>query len=180
MKEVQPIRDSVKLNEVRSILRSHNERDFMLFEMGINTGLRITDLLSLRVGDVRDRDFYILREQKTKKTKEIYIGHLQEDIAAYTEGMDDDVPLFPSRKGDAAISRQQAHKILAAAGHKAELEDIGCHSLRKTYGYHFYQKTKDVALLQDLFNHAAPSVTLRYIGINTDVRRKAMMDFGRI
>ncbi|MDX9806823.1 MAG: site-specific integrase, partial [bacterium] len=51
------------------------------------------------------------------------------------------------------------------------------HTLRKTFGYHFYQKTKDVALLQQLFNHSAPSVTLRYIGINQDIMDMAIEDF---
>ena len=46
---------------------------------------------------------------------------------------------------------------------------IGTHTLRKTFGYHFYNKTKDVALLQCIFNHSAPSVTLAYIGINQDI-----------
>lgn len=49
--------------------------------------------------------------------------------------------------------------------------------LRKTFGYHFYQKYKDIALLQELFNHSAPSVTLRYIGINQDMIDVAMKEF---
>lgn len=48
------------------------------------------------------------------------------------------------------------------------LREIGTHSMRKTFGYHYYKKTKDVALLMDLFNHSSQSVTLRYIGINQD------------
>jgi hypothetical protein len=49
--------------------------------------------------------------------------------------------------------------------------------MRKTFGYHFYQQTKDVALLQNIFNHSAPSITLRYIGINDDLLDKAIDDF---
>jgi len=49
--------------------------------------------------------------------------------------------------------------------------------LRKTFGYHFYQQTKDVALLQELFNHSSPSVTLRYIGINQDKIDQAYDNF---
>ena len=49
--------------------------------------------------------------------------------------------------------------------------------MRKTFGYHFYQKTHDVALLQQMFNHSAPSITLRYIGINQDIMDQAMDDF---
>ncbi|OVE45880.1 tyrosine-type recombinase/integrase, partial [Pseudobacillus badius] len=46
---------------------------------------------------------------------------------------------------------------------------IGTHTMRKTFGYHFYQQTKDVAMLQQIFGHSAPSVTLRYIGINDEM-----------
>jgi len=41
--------------------------------------------------------------------------------------------------------------------------------MRKTFAYHYYKKTKDIALLMNLFNHSSQSVTLRYIGINQDV-----------
>jgi len=44
-------------------------------------------------------------------------------------------------------------------------------------GYHFYQRTKDVALLQEIFNHSAPSITMRYIGINQDIIDSALDDF---
>ena len=57
------------------------------------------------------------------------------------------------------------------------MDSIGTHTLRKTFGYHFYQKYKDLALLQELFNHSAPSVTLRYIGINQDMIDDAMREF---
>ena len=57
------------------------------------------------------------------------------------------------------------------------LESVGTHSLRKTFGYHHYQKHKDVALLQELFNHSAPSVTLDYIGVNQDLMDETIKDF---
>ncbi|WP_425389003.1 hypothetical protein [Domibacillus iocasae] len=49
--------------------------------------------------------------------------------------------------------------------------------MRKTFGYHFYQQTKDVAMLQQIFGHSAPSVTLRYIGINEDMMDQALQSF---
>jgi len=57
------------------------------------------------------------------------------------------------------------------------LESIGNHSTRKTFGYHHYKQHKDVALLQQLFNHSAPSVTLDYIGINQDIQDDSMKNF---
>lgn len=57
------------------------------------------------------------------------------------------------------------------------LEEIGTHTMRKTFGYWHYQQYKDVAILQEIFNHSSPSVTLRYIGINQDNIDKSYMNF---
>ncbi|GKS12930.1 hypothetical protein YDYSY3_39300 [Paenibacillus chitinolyticus] len=57
------------------------------------------------------------------------------------------------------------------------MAEIGTHTLRKTFGYHFYKRYKDVALLQQIFNHSAPSITLRYIGINQDIMDQAINGF---
>ncbi|MCF8011626.1 MAG: tyrosine-type recombinase/integrase [Clostridiales bacterium] len=47
-------------------------------------------------------------------------------------------------------------------------DKIGTHTLRKTFGYHAFKKGYDITILQKLFNHSAPSITLRYIGITQD------------
>ena len=60
---------------------------------------------------------------------------------------------------------------------RIRLEEIGTHTLRKTFGYHFYKRNKDVAMLQKLFNHSSPSITLRYIGIEQDEIDEAYEDF---
>ncbi|CAF1747999.1 Tyrosine recombinase XerD [Bacillus subtilis] len=57
------------------------------------------------------------------------------------------------------------------------LDDIGTHTLRKTFGYHFYKQTKDVAMLQEIFNHSDQRTTLRYIRINQDAMNNAMKKF---
>ncbi|MBF8984914.1 tyrosine-type recombinase/integrase, partial [Lutibacter sp. B2] len=75
------------------------------------------------------------------------------------------------------ISRVQAYRALSKAGKKCGLDDIGTHSLRKSFGYWHYQMYKDVAVLQDIFNHSSPSVTLRYIGINQDVKDQTIEKF---
>ncbi|MGW8655087.1 tyrosine-type recombinase/integrase, partial [Nocardia salmonicida] len=67
--------------------------------------------------------------------------------------------------------------ILNEAAAHVGLEEIGTHSLRKTFGYHYYQKTKDVAMLQEIFGHSAPSITLRYIGINEQMIDESLEDF---
>jgi integrase len=57
------------------------------------------------------------------------------------------------------------------------LEEIGTHTLRKTFGYHFYLETHDIGLLQELFNHSSPKITLRYIGITQDTVDNAYENF---
>lgn len=168
--EVQPIRDLDILEKMKLELKKQNYRDYMLFVVGINTGLRIGDLLALKVEDVLNSHVAIY-EQKTKKWKKFPINaNLRRTIDEYIQGMGSDDYLFQSRKGENnPISRVQAYRVLNQVAQKLGLEDIGTHTMRKTFGYHHYQQYKDIAILQEIFNHSAPSVTLRYIGINQDM-----------
>lgn len=179
MELVQPIRDMEQVENMKRELLKGGYRDYMLFIVGINTGLRISDILKLKVSDVSDRSHIILKEKKTKKNKRISITNIAKELNEYIIGMDTDEHLFKSQKGDnQPISRVQAYRILNKAADKVGIGgEIGTHTLRKTFGYHFYQKTKDVALLQELFNHSSPSITLRYIGINQDMMDNAMDNF---
>jgi integrase len=180
METVQPIRDKQKIQEVKDILKVKNYRDYILFCMGINVGLRISDLLKLKVIDVKDKTHIVIREDKTNKEKRFPLSSgIKEYIEPYIKGMDDNEYLFQSRQGDnKPLDRSQAYRIINEACRKAGIKDqIGTHTLRKTFGYHHYQKNKDVAILQDIFNHSAPSVTLRYIGINDDLKDNSLKDF---
>lgn len=77
--------------------------------------------------------------------------------------------IYKQRGSNAPITRIQANRIISNACVEAGINTrLGTHTLRKTFGYYFYNETKDIALLQDILNHSAPSVTLRYIGINQD------------
>ncbi|NME91592.1 site-specific integrase [Bacillus velezensis] len=171
MNEVQPIREKRQINAIKKALRG---RDLLLFTIGINSGLRISDILALKVGDVRGKDFVAITEGKTKKSKRFFFNAAIKKAVADlipTEANDDDW-LFPSRKGSKAITRVRAYGILNEAVERAGLSEklgtIGCHSLRKTFGYHAYKNGTDLSLLQSIFNHSKQSVTLRYIGINQD------------
>lgn len=180
MNFVQPIRDIEKIEEIKTILKRQSYRNYFLFVLGINTGLRISDILKLKVSDVKGKTHIVIQEEKTDKPKRFKINTtLQSEIEDYIKGMKPNEFLFPSRTGGKSkpISRVMAYNILNEAGHAVGLGELGTHTLRKTFGYHFYKKFKDVALLQDLFNHSAPSVTLKYIGINQDEQDKAIDDF---
>ena len=76
-----------------------------------------------------------------------------------------------------AISRQQAHNDIHEIARICGItQRVGCHTMRKTFGYHYYQKTKDVALLQEWFYHSSPATTLIYIGVSLDNFREMVKD----
>lgn len=178
MSTVQPLRSLEQIEEVKKYLKEKNDRNYFLFVFGINTGLRIGDILKLKVKDVYDREVLSFKEQKTGKQKRIKLNPVvQLEVLKYCKDKDLEEWLFPSRKGSMSISTVQAFRILKDVADMLGLEEFACHSMRKTYGYHFYQKTKDVATLQKLFNHSAPSITLIYIGINQDMLDQATYEF---
>lgn len=178
MKTVQPIRNKCDIEAMKRVLLKRCYRDYFMFVLGINIGLRISDLLALRVSDVRDRTHIVITEMKTGKVKRFKINkELRKTINVYIKNLDGDDFLFKSRRGNQHIKRVQAWKILNAAAEEVGLSEIGTHTLRKTFGYHFYQKYKDVAVLQEIFNHSSPAVTMRYIGINQDIMDEAIDGF---
>lgn len=163
MNEVQPIKNLKDIENIKAIL---NGRDKLLFIMGINTNLRISDLLKLTREDIVNNAI-VIKEEKTGKTKRIHLG--EKTIAQITPLLPENGLLFPSRKGDKAITRQQAWRILNGAAEKAGLTiDFGPHSLRKTFGYHAYKNGTDLALLMRILNHSSQKETARYIGIEAD------------
>lgn len=179
MNKVEPIRDEKKIAELKTELKKQNYRDYIMFEVGINTGFRISDILKLKVNDLRDKIHITIKEGKTGKEKKSFINEkLKSKLDAYIKGMENSEYLFQSRKGEnKPITRVQAYRVLKKTADKMGIEKVGTHTLRKTFGYHHYQQNKDVALLQDLFNHSAPSITLEYIGINQDVKDKSLENF---
>ncbi len=178
MESVEPIRDKRVLEDMCDYLKSTNERNLVMFELGIYGGLRISDILKLRVKDVRNKKYIKITEEKTGKDKPIPINPiLRRTLNSYITDKKDLDYLIKSRKGkNSPIGRTQAYRIIRELGEMYGIEDLGTHSMRKTFGYHYYKKTKDIALLQKIFNHSSPNITLRYIGIEQDVIMKAMND----
>lgn len=175
---VQPIRDKKKIDQLKEQLRKGGDRDYMLAYFGLNSGLRISDYLGLTVADVTYKendkryikDKFYVKEKKTGKTRFVpFVEFFRRELERYTEYMDDGDYLFPSReKKNGHINRNTAWRIIKQAAEVCGLKEIGTHSLRKSFGYHHYQKHHDVALLQSIFGHSSPSITLIYIGISQD------------
>ncbi|HFK1434001.1 TPA: site-specific integrase [Bacillus cereus] len=169
MNIVQPIRDKEMIKELKEYFKEQNERNYILFLLGINTGLRISDILRLRVRDVEGWNIFI-REKKTNKIKDVKMpSDLKKALRDYTKGKPKNEFLIKSRNGkNKPITRSMAYVILNQAAQEFGLERIGTHSLRKTYGYHHYKQFKDVVVLQQMLNHTDQKETLRYIGIQQD------------
>lgn len=175
MNTVEPIRDINKVWDIADYLKEQSERDYVMFLFGIYVGLRISDILELKVRDVKGKNHVSIREKKTRKERVFPISdELRPILNHYIKGMSDYEWLFPSRKGDNHITRQRAYQILRDAGEKFGLESIGTHTLRKTFGYHFYQQMKDIATLKEILNHSDASITFRYIGITQDIKDNKM------
>ena len=169
--DVQPLRDKKEISDMIEALGMSNngKRDQLLFKLGISTGLRCGDLVSLTVEQVKGKSSFKIREGKTKKERTVYLNTVMAEIADYIETLPNDtVYLFPSRKGDKHITTTQAYRIIAKGGDMIGNHSIGTHTMRKTFGYTYYQATKDVATLMDIFNHSSQSITLRYIGITEE------------
>ena len=176
-KNVQPLRTAKEIEDMRWALSKYaSARDLFMFNFGINTGLRVSDIVPLKVSDVRGKTHVLITEKKTGKHKRFMIPRAtREEIESYTRDMEGEAYLFPSRQGGSHISTTQAYRALQKAADALERDDIGTHTMRKTFGYHHYKRNKDVAALQMLFNHSAPSITLKYIGI-TDEELDATME----
>ncbi len=177
MSAVEPIRDKQDIQKVEDIL-SKNERNFLLFKFGINTGLRISDILKLDVKDVKNKDIIRIQEKKTKKIKQFQINvNLKTLIDKFTKNMILNAPLFRSVYSK-RLERTYVYRMINEACDKAGIDiKAGTHTLRKTFGYHHYKQFRDVALLQRIFNHSSPNVTLRYIGIEQDEIDESYMNF---
>ena len=178
MNFVEPIRNLSDLKKIENILLHQNLRDLLLFTLGINSGLRVSDILNLDVGDVYNSTYIDIIEQKTNKRKRFPINSkLKKMFANYTKNRNPSEPLFMSVFGN-RLERTQCYRIINSACKKAGINyRVGTHTLRKTFGYHYYRKYKDIAILQKIFNHSTPAITMRYIGIDQDMIDKSYSDF---
>ena len=188
MNKVRPIKDPDKLKEIREGLAAltdwHGERMFLLFEIGINTGLRISDMIRLRKKNVCG-EWIETVEKKTGKTTRIPLNvRIREIIQDRCRDMEPDDYLFPSRKKreighvKQPMTRRNAYNDIRRIATMFSLGDhIGCHTLRKTFGYWHYKQNKDLEILRQWFNHTSQMVTLRYIGMDEDERKKSVTGF---
>ena len=195
MAKAQPIRDKTKVQDLIKILEQDTtdvgKKRYLLFMTGIYTGRRISDIVRLRVGDVRGRESITITEKKTQKETEIFIpDKLQQ---AYKAILADRAPgeyVFPSDKAGRISHEAKPITTRTAYNYMKSIEALGrfngtdvhisTHTMRKTFGYHYYKMTKDIATLMGLFNHSSAATTLIYIGIASDEKKLAAKRVNRM
>lgn len=191
MSTTQPIRNPEKLQDFKKYYLSGkpNPRNYALCILGLNTALRISDVLPLKWGDVYDfsgkkyLSHICVTEKKTAKIRRIALNRaLTEVLKSYyisqKKAPSAEDYLFQSRKGqNHPLGRSQAYRIIKEAACKAGLEQyVSCHSLRKTFGYHAWRQGIQPALLMDIYNHSSFQITKRYLGIDQDDRDNVFLN----
>lgn len=180
MKKVDPIKTRTKVQEMQEYLDSEdgNPRDALLFQLGIVTMLRISDLLDLKYDDFFDkdgrfRDRWVAKENKTGRSKYGRLNQSTRDrLRGYCErfGMiPGDYLFFSMTNPKTNITRECAWQRLKPVAEKLNIKNFGTHSLRKTIPYQTWKETKNIRLCQKMLNHKSPATTLEYLGIEQEM-----------
>lgn len=176
-----PIRTKEEIEKMKEYyLTKKNYRDYTLFVIGINTALRISDLLHLKWLDVYDtqtrryKNHIDIYEQKTKKHAVIALN--SSCISAFKllkkkkpfQHADEYIFCSGPRRYE-PLSRNRAYHIIKEAAEANHVEgNISCHSLRKTFGYHAWKMGTPTALIMNIYNHSSIEITKRYLSIYQD------------
>ena len=170
MKAVEPFRTEKDIHRMKAAMKT--QRDIVLYTIGINTNLRISDLLTLQKRHFNGTHIE-LHEQKTKKLRKILINdEVRAIVEPYIANMNNHDYLFPAQgeaRSHKPMSRQAAEQMLSNAALRAGIKyRVGCHSLRKTWGYHQWKNGTHLAVIQEAYNHTDLKATRRYLGITQD------------
>lgn len=171
MNWVAPIKDEETLQKFKQKLREVDDKYYILFEIGVGTGLQLQEILKFKNKDIRGKDS-IEANIGTKNIRRVFpiSQELKEVITEFTEGKDPDAYLIIGHNSaDTALSREQAYRVFKTVGKNMGLNAIGAQTMRKTFAWKYYKATNDIYYLQNLLNHASPSITYRYIGEKPNV-----------
>lgn len=171
MNWVSPIKDEETLERFKQALRKVDDKYYILFEIGVGTGMQLQEILKFKNKDIRGKDEIeaSIGIKNIKRTFKIN-KELKDIITNYTEGKDPDAFLIQGHaSSSAALSREQAYRVFKSVGRELGLNSIGAQTMRKTFAWRYYKSTNDIYYLQNLLNHASPSITYRYIGEKPNV-----------
>ncbi|MBN1079224.1 tyrosine-type recombinase/integrase [Clostridium botulinum] len=194
----KPITTTSSVLDIQDYLKYKNERNYILFVLGITTGYRAGDLVKLKVRDIKEalrrKEFTIyegkkmnsknIREKNRKPRTVELIPKVEKLLKIYIKDKKDYEYIFRSRKGtNQHIGVQAVSNILKEAGEYFGLYDISAHSMRKTYAYKIYMESnKDIVAVKELLGHSSIEETKRYIGLDREKYHqysKSLSDFVR-
>lgn len=189
MNSAQPIKRTKDLENFKRYYKEvkPNYRNELMIILGLNTALRISDILSLKWDSVYNfekkeyRNHIVILEQKTGKISQIYLNSsVLEALKEYREYLKlnnrvirQETYIFNHSNKNLPITRTQAFRIIKEAADYYNISGvISCHSLRKTFGYHAWKQGVSPVLLVTVFNHSSFNITKRYLGIEQDDKDK--------
>lgn len=171
MNWVSPIKDEETLEKFKQHLREIDDKYYILFEIGVGTGLQLQEILKFKNKDISGKES-IEAFIGTKNIKRVFNipEELQQIISEYVAGKDPEAFLIQGHSNaSTALSREQAYRVFKSVGKGMGLNSIGAQTMRKTFAWRYYKATNDIYYLQNLLNHASPSITYRYIGEKPNV-----------
>lgn len=183
--KVEPIRSPAHILSIKRLLK-RSPRNLAIFTLGINTALRASDLLRIRLCDVEHLgrgESFTIREKKTGKVKQVTLNNASyRAVRRYLKvrrTTKADAPLFLSRQGAySSICVRHLNELVKNWASSCGLKGrYGSHSLRKTFGY--MQRTRyktDLPTLMVAFNHSSQHQTLTYLGVQADDVHRAFMN----
>lgn len=179
----EPLRTKEDIQKMKNYFLENNRfRDYALFVLGLNTALRIGDLLNLTWGNIWDfeeehlLEYVIVTEQKTKKRNRIVLNTSTQKalllLYSHLPSIKPNDYIFKNSRGiNKPIHRSRAYMIIRKAAQENHINGIiCCHSMRKTFGYHAWKRGFPPALIMDIYNHSSIEITKKYLSISQDDR----------
>jgi len=187
MSEVQPIRNPSDIKKIEEHLYTYYGQKYAdLWAIGLNLGLRVSDLLNLTHEDaikaVADGYLYVI-ESKQKKPRRIKINNFcKSRLQSRINASENHTYLFQSESNNLQgrvkpLSRQVVYTALKDAARSVGFDREGTHTMRKTLGYRLYDAGQPIELISKVLNHADKNVTMRYIGLDQDAVDNALSTF---
>jgi len=190
MQEVEAVKAAGQLAQLEAALAERGAIYLDVWKFGVNTALRITDLLSIPMADVRaldvDDPVLAIRESKTGKRRTITLNRgALAVVERRLERYGDDALLFqstslrhPRRESPKPIMRKAIGRVFAAAGEGIRPRArLSTHSMRKTRGYAMHAAGVRIEEIARMFGHSHPAVTMRYIGLDAATVRRGYEEF---
>lgn len=189
MKGMRPLNNDELLNLTKHFDGKYATRNKSLLIIGISTGGRISELLSLKLGDVfqngRPVDILHFKRDVVKGKESARSVPVNSDgTRAITElvnwhnekfgSFDASRPCFPSQQGGLSLTRQRAHDILKDVFKRAGLNgNLATHSLRKSYAQRLYAITGNIYVISEMLGHSSVDTTRAYLGVDVEYVKEA-------